>query len=194
MMNRIKANLRYFVLALLFGASVLGVSFAGAESTAALQATPVAQGTPTAEQPDSGGCPSNALAEQWPSEVREDGTSRLAYQRTEVGGQTFISSTICRDPGVDVPSQLYPAGIIIVVQSGQLEVRIESGIARINLGGEVILASLNETFTLLPGDSLIFDTGVQASFPAVPERTTLNTLAITISTLPTGCTKNCWLP
>jgi hypothetical protein len=178
----------------LFGASVLGVSFASASSTAALQATPVAQGTPAAESPDSGGCPSNALAEQWPSEVREAGTSRLAYQRTEVGGQTFISSTICRDPGVDVPSQLYAAGIIIVVQSGQLEVRVESGIARINLGGEIILASLNETFTLLPGDSLIFDTGVQASFPSVPERTILNVLAITVSSIPTGCTQRCWIP
>lgn len=182
-------NVRYLLLVMLLAGAVLGVRLTDAASP---EASPTAIASPVAASTDV--CPTSALAEQWPEEIREEGTTRLAYQRTEQGNLVYISSTVCRDPGVDVGEALYPANTVIVVDSGELVVTISSGIARINIGNTVIAATLGDTFTLLPGDSLILDSGVQAEFPATEERVVLNVLTITISSIPTGCTRACWIP
>lgn len=185
----ISRNLRYLLLVMLLAGAVLGVRLTDAASP---EASPTAVASPVAAT--SNVCPASSLAEQWPEETRAEGTTRLAYQRTEQGNLVYVSATVCRDPGVDVGEGLYPANTIIVVDSGQLVVTITSGIARINVGNTVIAAALGDTFTLLPGDSLILDSGVQAEFPATEERVVLNVLTLTLSSLPTGCTHNCWLP
>ncbi|MGH2549640.1 MAG: hypothetical protein ACRDHN_09630 [Thermomicrobiales bacterium] len=191
MKNWVSKNVRYLILVLMLGAGVLGATLTDAATPTA---SPTAIASPQAEQVAPNVCPTSAIAEQWPEEIREDGTTRLAYQRTEQGSLVYISSTVCRDPGVDVGVALYPASTIIVVDSGELIVTLTSGIARINIGNTVIAATLGDTFTLLPGDSLILDSGVQAEFPATSERTVLNILTITVSSVPTGCTHACWLP
>lgn len=191
MKNWASRNVRYLLLVMLLGAATLGATLTNAATPTA---SPTAIASPQAEQVASNVCPTSSLAEQWPEEIRENGTTRLAYQRTEQGNLVYISSTVCRDPGIDVGVALYPANTIIVVDSGQLVVKLTSGIARINIGNTVIAASLGDTFTLLPGDSLILDSGVQAEFPATDERVVLNILTITFSSIPTGCTSNCWLP
>jgi len=182
-------NLRYLLLVMLITGAMLGVRLTDAASPGA---SPTAIASPIAASANV--CPTSSLAEQWPEETRAEGTTRLAYQRTEQGNLVYISSTICRDPGVDVGEALYPANTVIVVDSGQLVVTITSGIARINIGNTIIAATLGDTFTLLPGDSLIIDSGVQAEFPATKERVVLNILTISFSALPTGCVHNCWLP
>jgi hypothetical protein len=185
---RIIGNLRYLVLVMIVAGGLLGVRLTDAATP---QASPTAIASPIAV---SDVCPTSSLAEQWPDEARAEGTTRLSYQRTEQGNLVYISSTICRDPSVDVGEALYPANTVIVVDTGELVVTIESGLARVNIGNSIIAATIGDTFTLLPGDSLILDSGVQAEFPATNERTVLNILTISFSTIPTGCTHNCWLP
>jgi hypothetical protein len=191
MKNWASKNIRYLLLVLLLGAGILGATLTDAATPTA---SPITIASPQADKVASNVCPTSSIAEQWPEEIREDGTTRLAYQRTEQGSLVYISSTVCRDPGVDVGVALYPASTIVVVDSGELVVKLTSGIARINIGNTVIAATLGDTFTLLPGDSLILDSGVQAEFPATDERTVLNILTITVSSVPTGCSTNCWLP
>lgn len=191
MKNWVSRNVRYLLLVLMLGAGVLGASLTNAATPTA---SPTAISSPQSAKVDANVCPTSSIAEQWPEEIREDGTTRLAYQRTEQGSLVYISSTVCRDPGVDVGVALYPASTIIVVDSGELVVKLTSGIARINIGNTVIAATLGDTFTLLPGDSLILDSGVQAEFPATDERVVVNVLTITVSSIPTGCVHNCWLP
>jgi hypothetical protein len=188
MKSRIIGNVRYLLLIMFMAGALLGVRLTEAATP---QATPTAIASPVAA---TDVCPTSSLAEQWPEEARAEGTTRLAYQRTEQGNLVYLSSTICRDPGVDVGEALYPANTVIVVDSGQFVVTISSGLARINVGNTIIAATIGDTFTLLPGDSLILDSGVQAEFPATEERVVLNVLTISFSSIPTGCVHNCWLP